>query len=80
VRTSTGTDRTDDTRKREGGLVVVLSIFWVVGLIRVVGALLRREVFGVEATLAFVALVGVPWLVWGSRGSERKRPTLRRVR
>jgi hypothetical protein len=65
---------------REGGLVVVLGIFWVVSLIRVVGALVRGEAFGVEASLAFIAVLGVPWLVWGSRGTGRRRPTLRRVR
>jgi hypothetical protein len=80
TRTSNSAHRTGDTWRREGGLVVVLGIFWLVSLIRVVGALVRREDFGVEATLALMAAVAVPWLVRGSRGTGRRRPTLRRVR
>lgn len=39
-------------------------IVWVPSIFRVVGAFARSEVFGVEATLALVCVIGAPiWLV-----------------
>ncbi len=46
----------------------VLGLFWIVSLVRVAGAFVRHEVLGVEATLALIALVGIPWLLGGRRG------------
>jgi hypothetical protein len=60
----------------EATLAGTLSLFWVVSLLRVAGALVRREVFGAEATLAVVAVVVVPRLVWTCLGLDRARRNL----
>ncbi len=43
------------------------AIVWFVSALRVVGGLWRRETFGVEATLAFIALLAIPLLAIGPR-------------
>jgi hypothetical protein len=58
---------------RERGLAAVMGIFWLVSLVRVFGALLRHEAVGVEATLALVAVIAIPWLIWGRPGVGRGR-------
>ena len=58
-------ERTKRWGERE--LLVGLALFWVVSLIRVVGGVVRHEVFGAEATLALMAVLGLPWLVLGRR-------------
>ena len=57
----------------ERELLVVLALFWVVSLVRVVGTVVRHEVFGAEATLALMAVLVIPWLTL-------RRSTQRRVR
>ncbi|HZU81266.1 MAG TPA: hypothetical protein VE987_00035 [Polyangiaceae bacterium] len=47
-----------------------LGLLWAVSLVRVAGAVVRHEAFGAEATLAFVALAAVPWLIWGRGGGR----------
>jgi hypothetical protein len=44
-------------------LLVALALFWVVSLVRVVAALVHREAFDGEATLALMAVVGLPWVL-----------------
>ena len=51
-------------RLEDGAVVTALALFWVVSLLRVVGGLIRHEVFGAEGTLALLAIVAVPRLVW----------------
>ena len=55
--------------QRWGGreLLVGFALFWAVSLVRVVGGVVRHEVFGAEATLALMAVFGIPWLVFGRR-------------
>ena len=57
----------------EPELLVVLALFWVVSLVRVVGAIVRHEGFGAEATLALMAVLAIPWLTLG-RYAERRVP------
>jgi hypothetical protein len=38
-----------------------LVIVWAISALRVVGGLWRQETFGVEATLAFIALIALPF-------------------
>ena len=44
---------------------IALALFWIVSVIRVVGGILRKEVFGTEATLAFMTVIGIPLLALG---------------
>jgi hypothetical protein len=53
-------------------LLPVLALFWLVSVVRVVGALVRRETFGVEATLAMMAVVVVPCVVYLGRRPMRR--------
>jgi hypothetical protein len=48
---------------RDRDAVIALLVLWVASAVRVVGAFARHEVFGTEATLAFVCLVLAPVLV-----------------
>lgn len=49
------------------GILPALVIVWAISALRVVGGLWRRETFGVEATLAFIALIAIPLLAIGPR-------------
>jgi hypothetical protein len=42
-------------------LLGALGVFWAVSLIRVVAAIVRRETFDAEATLALMAVLALPW-------------------
>jgi hypothetical protein len=44
-------------------LIVALGLFWAVSLVRVVAAVVRRETFDGEATLALMAVVALPWVL-----------------
>jgi hypothetical protein len=68
---------------RDGDAVIALAVLWIASAVRVVGAFERHEVFGTEATLAFICLIIAPLLVFrgqreggGRRGSATgHRPT-----
>jgi hypothetical protein len=45
-------------------VLVALLVLWIVSAIRVAGAAARHEVFGAEATLAFLSLILVPCIVF----------------
>jgi hypothetical protein len=49
-------------------VTLVFGLLWLVSLVRVIGAVVRHEVFAAEATLALLAVVGLPWVVFGSPG------------
>jgi hypothetical protein len=49
-------------------LVPVFLGFWAVSLLRVAAAVQQKEVFGVEPTLALMAVLGVPGLLWSCGG------------
>jgi hypothetical protein len=51
----------------------VFVLVWVASLVRVVGALVRHEVFGTEATLALMTLVGVSWYALAVRRQALRR-------
>lgn len=48
-------------------LIVALGVFWVISVVRVVGAFVRHEVFAAESTLALMAVIGIPLLLLGGR-------------
>jgi hypothetical protein len=50
-------------------LLLAGALFWVLSLVRVVGAFARHETFGAEATLALMAVLGIPPLL--VRGERR---------
>lgn len=50
----------DRFRGADRDLLPAMALFWAISAVRVVGALLRHEVFGTEATLALMALVAIP--------------------
>jgi hypothetical protein len=63
----TGIGRDQPDRSVDVDLLVVAALFWSVSLVRVVGALLRHETFGAEATLALMAVIFTPWVVRRSK-------------
>ena len=46
-------------------------LLWTVSFARVVGAVLRHEIFGSDATLALMAIVAIPWLLIGGHRGKR---------
>ena len=73
-------------RWTDGDVLVALVVLWIASLVRVWGAFARHEVFGSEATLAFMSLVLVPCLFLRARVRPRApavqsvtRPQLRLV-
>jgi hypothetical protein len=54
-------------RWRDFDLVVALGALWAVSIVRVAGAAHRHEVFGAEATLAFICMFAIPWLMVKAR-------------
>lgn len=54
-------------RRAEADLLPAVAIFWVLSLVRVVGAFARHETFGAEATLALMAVLCIPWFLVRSR-------------
>ena len=49
----------------DGAVMTVLGLFWAVSVVRVAGDVMQHEVLGAEATLALLAVLAVPWLIWG---------------
>jgi hypothetical protein len=73
------------SRWRDVDVLVALSALWIVSVVRVVGAGAHHEVFGAEATLAFLSMFAIPWIVVRGRLTDRAhrnnaRPSLRLVR
>ncbi len=54
-------------RWRDGDVLVALLALWLASVVRVVGAGIRHEVFGAEATLAFMSVVLVPCIFFRAR-------------
>jgi hypothetical protein len=62
-RTDEAIDRSDEEAEcPSGDLLPVIVVVWLGSVVRVAGALLRAERFGSEATLAFLAIVLLPFL------------------
>jgi hypothetical protein len=55
----------------EAPLLGLLLAFWAVSVVRVVGAIVAREAFGAEATLALLVAVGIPYAGWRVYRSSR---------
>jgi hypothetical protein len=51
-------------------LLVAFGVFWAVSVARVAGALARHEIFGGESTLALMAVIGLPILLFGRRAQS----------
>ncbi|HEX4445285.1 MAG TPA: hypothetical protein VH044_01055 [Polyangiaceae bacterium] len=47
----------------DGDVAAMLLVFWIASVVRVVGAAMHHEVFGAEASLAFMSVVAVPWVL-----------------
>lgn len=58
-------------RRLDRDLLPVLVLFWIISVVRVVGAFARSETFGAEATLALIAVVLIPSVVLVGR---RRKP------
>jgi hypothetical protein len=72
-------------RWRDGDVLVALLVLWIASVVRVVGASVRHEVFGTEATLAFMSFVLVPCIFFRARPRRLApgfgaRPPLRLVK
>jgi hypothetical protein len=75
----------------DADVLVALFVLWIASAVRVGGAFARHEVFGAEATLAFMSLVLVPCLFFRARlrspapsrsvppGAPGVRPALRLI-
>lgn len=48
---------------RDTDLLVVGALLWIASVARVVIELMHGRQFGVEATLALLCVVGLPWLL-----------------
>jgi hypothetical protein len=69
-------------RWRDADVLLALSALWVVSVVRVAGAAVHHEVFGAEATLAFLSMFAIPWLAVRARLPRPRadaRPHLRLV-
>jgi hypothetical protein len=55
------------SRWRDADVLLAMCVIWIVSVVRVAGAATHREVFGAEATLAFLSMFAIPWLVVRSR-------------
>jgi hypothetical protein len=70
---------------RDGDVLVALLVLWIASAVRVVGAGMRHEIFGTEATLAFLSFVLVPCIFFRARPRRLSpglgaRPPLRLVK
>jgi hypothetical protein len=54
-------------RWRDADILLALATLWMVSVVRVAGAAQRHEVFGAEATLAFISMFAIPWLIVKAR-------------
>ncbi len=54
-------------------VLAVFGVFWVISVLRAVGAFARHEVFGTESTLALMAAIGVPLLLINRRARPSQR-------
>jgi hypothetical protein len=52
------------------GLLTITGLFWLASVVRVVGGIVHGEVFGGEATLALIAIIGIPWILLGDHTGE----------
>lgn len=53
--------------KGDSDLLPIAVFLWSCSVVRVVVALLHRQVFDVEATLALLCALGLPWYVLRAR-------------
>jgi hypothetical protein len=58
----------------DGDLAVTMLVFWIASVVRVAGAFMRHEVFGAEASLAFMSVLVVPWVFGRALLRSRRRP------
>jgi hypothetical protein len=49
-------------RHLDGDVLVAMLVLWIASVVRVAGAAMRHEVFGTEASLAFLSAAIVPWV------------------
>jgi hypothetical protein len=66
-------------REIDGTAVAALLLLGLVSFVRVVGAVVRHEVFGAESTLALLCLLAIPWLAWPGSPAHACRSIRRRT-
>lgn len=67
-------------------LLPIFAIFWALSVVRVAAGVARHEMFGTEATLAFLGVLLVPWLMKDAcarwcvlrQRAEASRPALKK--
>jgi hypothetical protein len=57
----------------DGDVAAILVVFWIASVVRVVGAAMHHEVFGAEASLAFMSVLAVPWALGRAVLRRRRR-------
>ena len=62
-------------REVDLGLGALLALLWLASAYRVVMAAAGHEVFGVEASLAFVCLLAIPWFAFRACCARKTRRT-----
>jgi len=60
-------------RELEVGRAMLLGLLWIASVARVVAASFHHEVFGIEASLAFVCMLALPWFAFRSYLRRRAR-------
>lgn len=56
-------------------LARILFIGWLIGVVRVIGALLRGEQLGGEVTIALLMTVLLPWVILDVYAAQGRRGT-----
>jgi hypothetical protein len=57
----------------DGDVAAMMLVFWIASVARVAGAFARHEVFGAEASLAFMSVLVVPWVFGRALLRSRRR-------
>ena len=63
----------DDHAAVDSDLTALLIAFWLVSVVRVVGAVVRNETFFAEASLALIVVVSLPWLLQDALRAQGRR-------
>lgn len=65
--------RGTSVRDNDSDLLVVGALLWLASIVRVALEFMHERVFGVEATLALIVVVLIPWLALRSRSARDAR-------
>jgi len=65
-----GSARHDGRPAQDRELVPALSVLWIASVARLAAAIARHETFTGPATLALLAVIGIPWMLAAARRSR----------